>query len=604
MLDLEHTKLEEEEHQSTIIRQCNDSLKKLEDDIDYCRTQQDDIRSEIQACNVSSIKSANTIRDLFSRIHSRVHLEHCCNKDLQNKAITNLKEQIAILKTEKDSALQMVEMLLKNITALEQKLETKQIDSYQVKLHEEQLEIVKRSYSDVIKLLENKLFKVKSDFAKQQSLSMKNDDTIEKLKREKQEMENNLQDLQQTIQQKDKNNQRIVQSLTEELSAAKAEIQRLNHLNSNSEKKLNENKKIVNNVIAKNEETKCKLAEALDLIEYAIKEKEVVLEREAKLAEQNTKLEGQLASGAKEHAIKMQEEVAKLTDIHEHDMKKYLLEIKELKSELREKVMLLDRSQRENRLIEAEMENERQSTADLLEKSASKMLERIFDQTPKLADFKTCNETYCIKLAEERTKDAIDRYIYLESQLIKATNDKESLTTKLKSLQLDFDCEIRKRDHERCMLENKIRELEMDLRKKKCTRENKSGTNISPLQVSSQHCEDTVNKHTLDIRIKTVEDQWQSILDEKIKVQQERFDKKMQEMKNQVTIYQDLNKNWADESKFMTEKFQEKLNEQHRLICILRNKNTALGNKLLLVNDKNVFKNAMHMCRWKRCETR
>lgn len=328
------------------------------------------------------------------------------------------------------------------------------------------------------------------------------------------------------------------------MSAAKAEIQRLNHLNSNSEKKLNENKKIVNNVIAKNEETKCKLAEALDLIEYAIKEKEVVLEREAKLAEQNAKLESQLASIAKEHAIKMQEEIAKLTDIHEHDMKKYLLEIKELKSELREKVMLLDRSQRENRLIEAEMENERQSTADLLEKSASKMLERIFDQTPKHADFKTCNETCkllyiseihrlqekianleenltisnehlkqsqqqkpinpinvdCIKLAEERTKDAIDRYVHLESQLIKATNDKESLTTKLKSLQLDFDCELRKRDYKRRMLENKIRELEMDLHKEKCTRENKSGTNISPVQVSSQHCEDTVNKHTLDIR--------------------------------------------------------------------------------------------------------
>lgn len=123
---------------------------------------------------------------------------------MQNKAITNLKEQIAILKTEKDSTLQMVEMLLKNTNALEQKLETKQIDSYQVKLHEEQLEIVKRSYSEVIKTLENKLFKVKDNFAKQQSLSMKSNDTIEILKREKQEMENNLQDLQQTIQQKGK----------------------------------------------------------------------------------------------------------------------------------------------------------------------------------------------------------------------------------------------------------------------------------------------------------------------------------------------------------------------------------------------------------------
>lgn len=266
-----------------------------------------------------------------------------------------------------------------------------------------------------------------------------------------------------------------------------------------------------------------------------------MLEREAKLVEQNAKLEAELASIAKEHAIKMQEEIAKLTDIHEHDMKKYLLEIKELKSELREKVMLLDRSQRENRLIEAEIENERQSTADLLEKSASKILERIFDQTPKHANSKTCNETCklysseiqqlqdkianleenltisndhlkqsqqqnpvnsinvdCIKLAEERTKDAVDRYVHLESQLIKATNDKESLTTKLKSLQSDFDCEIHKRDYERCMLENKIHELEMDLHKEKC-KENKSGTSTNPVQGSSQQCEDIVNKHTLDI---------------------------------------------------------------------------------------------------------
>lgn len=126
------------------------------------------------------------------------------NKDLENKAITNLKEQIAILKTEKDSTLQMVEMLLKNTNTLEQKLETKQIDSCQVKLHEEQLEIVKQSYSEVIKALENKLYKVKSDFAKQQSFWMTSNNTIEILKREKQEMENNLQDLQRIIQQKGK----------------------------------------------------------------------------------------------------------------------------------------------------------------------------------------------------------------------------------------------------------------------------------------------------------------------------------------------------------------------------------------------------------------
>lgn len=294
--------------------------------------------------------------------------------------------------------------------------------------------------------------------------------------------------------------------------------------------------------MAKNEETKCKMAEALDLIECAVKEKDIVLEREAKIVEQNNKLEAQLVSITKEHTIKMQEEIAKLKDIHEHDVKKYLLEIKELRSKLQENVMLLDRSQRENKLMEAEMKKMQQSTADLLEKSAAKILQNVnFDQTPKYVDSKISNETCklhsleiqqlqekiinleeniiisnnklkqiqqqnpmnlqdCIKLSEEGMKDVIDRYIHLESQLIKTTTDKESLTTKLKSLQSVFDCEISKRDNERCTLENKIRELEMNLEKEKNTRENKSGTSIYPAQVSSQHCTDTISKHTLDIR--------------------------------------------------------------------------------------------------------
>lgn len=340
----------------------------------------------------------------------------------------------------------------------------------------------------------------------------------------------------------DKNNQHIVQSLTEELSAAKAEIQKLNDLNSNSERKLNESKKVISNVMAKNEETKCKLAEALDLIEYAIKEKDVVLEREAKVVEQNNKLEAQLVSITKEHTIKMQEEIAKLKDAHEHDVKKYLLEIKELRSKLQENVMLLDRSQRENKLMEVEMEKMQQSATDLLEKSAVKILQNVnFDQTSKYVNSKTCNETCklhnleiqqlqekiinleenliisnnklkqiqqqhptnlqdCIKLPEERMKDIIDRHIHLESQLIKATTDKESLTTKLKSLQSAFDSEISKRDNERCTLENKIHELEINIGKEKNTRENKSDNSICPVTVSSQHCTDTISKHTLDIR--------------------------------------------------------------------------------------------------------
>lgn len=295
--------------------------------------------------------------------------------------------------------------------------------------------------------------------------------------------------------------------------------------------------------MAKNEETKCKMAEALDLIESAVKEKDFVLQREAQLAEQNVRLETRLTSLAEEHAIKMREETARLKDVHEHNVKRYLAEIKELKSELREKVTLLDRSQRESRLAEEELERMRRDSEDLLEKSAAKI--RTFEQALKQTDSKleACNEM-CkrqynlevqqlrekivnleeklvtsneklkqlqqenstdmrdrIKLADERTKDAIDRYVSLEGQLVKATDDKESLATELRSLQSAFDREIHKRDYERCTLETKIDELQANLLKENCITnctEGKPDTNIFPVQVSSHH-RDT-SKHTLDIR--------------------------------------------------------------------------------------------------------
>jgi len=170
------------------------------------------------------------------------------------------------------------------------------------------------------------------------------------------------------------------------LSAAKAEIQRINHLKSDLERRLNESRRIASNIMAKNEETKCKMAEALDLIESAVKEKEFVLQREAQIAQQNAKLETRLASIAEEHAVKMREEITKLKEVHEYSVKKYLSEIKELKSELREKTTLLDRSQRESRLAEEELERMRRDSEDLLEKSAAKIL--TFEEALKQTDSK------------------------------------------------------------------------------------------------------------------------------------------------------------------------------------------------------------------------
>ncbi|XP_032663702.1 myosin-11-like [Odontomachus brunneus] len=617
MFDSEHaTSRRGEQH--VILQEYNDIVDELKRDLEICKTEQNGIRSQLQSLHIETKDGNDAVRDYISRIH----LEECNNGDVHDKIITNLKEHITVLQMEKDSAVQLWQVSMKAVDALEQELRTRPVDGKDIKFYEEQLKDVRQSYSEAIKALESKLLQAKENFAKQQSLWMSSKETIETLQREKQELMKKFQEFQQDAQQRDRNNQQRIQSLTEELSAARAETQRISHLKSDLEKKLNESRKVAGNILAKNEETKCKMAEALDLIESAVREKDFVLQREAQVVEQKAKLEARLASIAEEHIAKIQSEITKLKDAHEHNVKKYQLEIKELKSELREKATLLDRSERESRLAEEELERVRRDSEDLLAKSSAKLLN--FEQALKQADsrLEAYNETsekqYSsemhqlrekiagleeklavsneklsqiqqqssldvrdrLKSTDERTKDAIDRYIDLESQLMRAAGDKESLATELKSLQSAFDREIHKRDYERRTLESRIRELEANLQEANHVIENKSD-NVPPIQVPSQHRTDTINKHTLDIRLENMDHNWHSLVSEQLSKQQEHFDKKMKEMTQHVTIHQKLSKKWREEAKSLTARFQIKSKELRGKISLLRKENTELHQALL-----------------------
>lgn len=133
---------------------------------------------------------------------SDIHLEECNNEDVHQKIILNLKERIAILQMEKDSAVQLWHISMKAVDTLEQELRTCLVDGKDVKFYEERLKDVKQLYSQAIKTLENKLLQAKENFVKQQSLWMNSKETIESLKKEKQEMAKKLQEFQQDTEQK------------------------------------------------------------------------------------------------------------------------------------------------------------------------------------------------------------------------------------------------------------------------------------------------------------------------------------------------------------------------------------------------------------------
>lgn len=281
------------------------------------------------------------------------------------------------------------------------------------------------------------------------------------------------------------------------------------------EKKLNEVKIYADNVMERDKETKKKMAEAIELIESAVREKDMILHRETLVLEEKTRLEHRLNIIANEYDGKIQE-LNKITrDEIEQNTKKYLTEINELKSEVKTKTIETEKAQRELKFIEEELNKiRRDSSVKILEyEQKAKRMEfqlQIYDETivknkydieikqlkekiiiledklgssndklQKLEQQQTINTQDQIKKIDGENKDKMKQYSDLENQLAKTLDDKENLVMQLKSLKHDFEYEIQKRDNEKYSLENKIRELEINLHKATCIAENNPKNNIT-----------------------------------------------------------------------------------------------------------------------------
>lgn len=317
----------------------------------------------------------------------------------------------------------------------------------------------------------------------------------------------------------------IIETSKTELAAAKADTQRAMHLNGELEGKLNDAMKFTASLMARNEETKNKMSEALELVEIAVREKDLVLQREAHVLEEKGRLELRLSKITEEHTAMLQEEITKIKDGYERSGKKYTSEIKELKAELRRKTVLLDNLQRDYRVSQEELEKVRENSEDVLQKSRTKIsdfeekLHRVErqlrdnddahrknydaeigrleskvigleeklsganDKLRKMQQENRDSTEHQVKQANEKTKNVIEQCNDLEKRLARSLEDRENFQTEIKRLQMTFDREMQKREYEKHTLENKIHDLEVNFQKATYLTQDGPYTNVLANQV-------------------------------------------------------------------------------------------------------------------------
>ncbi|KAK0176711.1 hypothetical protein PV328_000822 [Microctonus aethiopoides] len=622
MIETEVDKLSKNgiEERKEIIEKYEGLVESLQQELTECKVEQARIREQINDVICENKNTVIMARESF----------HCVNNDkfhgtMENhECIENLQKQIQLLQLEKDSMFELWQMALKAVDTLEQELIKTHKDEKITKYYEEQVNNIKETYSTAITALETKLIQVKENFVKQQTLWHSTREQIDKLTREKTELEGKLINLQNNLSFNEETNRTIIEQLKSDLDIAKQKLETLNISKVKLENELTEARYFTTRVIAKDKESKEKVAEAIELVETAVREKEIILQREAMVIDEKTKLETRLANLSDEFMKRLDIELTELKENFEKDTKKYITQIKELKAELRIKTTKVDQIQCEYHLVEKELEKMRHDSEHYLTLSNSKLIEleqkfkdsqiklenceeslrqkfndkihksenRIVELEEKLANTndrlrrlhvtnaKDVDEQ--IKESDERIKEAIERCSSLEKRLSRALDEREDINSELRSLQLIHNREIIRRENERRILENRIRELQDSIREaNELVDKSVNKTNMFEKRVESLEKElerknqmmvDTVETNV--VKCVNAEESVRST------VTQQKYEKKISELTRYVKIHQKLSAKWKEEAQLLASKFHDRYKELRSKMNLLKRENEILNNEL------------------------
>ncbi|XP_063991864.1 repetitive organellar protein-like isoform X2 [Diachasmimorpha longicaudata] len=612
------------EETKSIIQEYEAIVESLQVDLRDCKEEQIRLRGEVESLQKENRITAEVARTSFS--HSN-NIEYPRSLD-DKESIDNLKKQISLVQLEKDSMFQLWQMALKTVETLENEIKASHNDVTAHRYYEEQVNNVKETYSEAIKALESKLVQAKENFIKHQALWESCRERVDVLNREKSELERTIQNLHNDLFIKEETHKKILEKLTSNLEDKNRELEANQNAQQKLETELIETRCLATRMATKDQESKAKVAEAIVLVETAMREKEMIMQRETAALEEKSKLESHLTNIAEEFAMKLEKELLHCKESFEMNCKKYTFEIKELKSELREKVTLLDRAHREIQMLEEEMEKRKHGNEDYLHRSSSKVLEleqklknseekliiseemnkRKFEEKMKTSESRileleeklsSVNDRWRksqlfggremeerIREADERVKEAMERYSGVEKRLTRALDERESVASELRSLQITFDREIARRENERRLLEGRIREMQEDVRTANDAAE-KAGYRASQLNLQMEFLQKELEGRKSQIIDKN--EDIEAVIKDKssnLNILREKYEDKITELTKHVKIHQKLSNKWKDEAQSLANKFQIRFKELKTKAHSLQKENEQLNNELLMCRQQ------------------
>ncbi|XP_069696195.1 sodium channel and clathrin linker 1 isoform X3 [Periplaneta americana] len=398
----------------------------LQKQIDFYKTEQSSLRSDMVGLVAENRRLSDRLKEILSNKLSKEAVMSPGHKK-ESDMVTNLQQQLSFITQEKDSAVEMWHMALREVDSLEEQLKT-----HPDNRHADAVAEMKHDFSSAITMLETKLLSTRSSLAKEKAAREELEKKYEEILQENQNLTSALQSRQQELEEALQGQcatAKKLQEVEEKAKELEKKLQTSTKAENELELALTKCHEHIDNLVKKNLEARDKVSESVELAECAIAEKDAMLYREAQLREENAQLQKVMAGIIDEAGSKVKEEVEHMKQQYNKKLKVLLHDMKKLEDENKEKEQILQKEIFEKRTLEGELQK-LQMESPLRERDMGEKMARMYTE---LADVR--NHNMHLGLEKEDLRSQMDRLHSRDLHQQNTQQEHRELMMKVKEIQ-------------------------------------------------------------------------------------------------------------------------------------------------------------------------
>jgi len=313
----------------SLLHEYEASVGALQQQVDFYKAEHTSLRSDLKELVTENRQLSDKLKNVVNtkfKMESSVSPRH----KKESNMLTNLQQQLSVVAQERDSAVEMWHLALREVDNLEEALRS--YDNRHMDLAQKKNEDMKQDFSNAVTVLESKLATTRSILVKEKATREEIQKRLEQSLQENAALTSTLKSREQELEKSLEGQcatARKLQEMEKKSEELQEQVETIKITVNDLELALTHCHGCIEELVKKKLEALEKVSESLHLVECAVAEKDNAVLQESQIREENIQLQKMMTSIIDEAGARVKEEMEntkqqynKKLEILLHDMKR------------------------------------------------------------------------------------------------------------------------------------------------------------------------------------------------------------------------------------------------------------------------------------------